>query len=192
MCAASPKPTQGSRLQHPALSQTPLEPLIPQPLLYMSASFPVTPQRHPPVIKHFLVGHSAWKHNIFILSGRKRHLWSNRSTPVQTWAIPLKSGEMQDLVLPLLVPRYPGDPALSTAPLLIKCQSILWEFFFWKDSVPVKIPPSSCQKRLKISQLVQNTLICLKVLPVPCYRQQCKVCGKEKDLVEKRATFILI
>ena len=40
---------------------------------------------------------------------------------LQTRAIPLKSGEMHDLMLPLLVPRYLGDPTLGTALLLVKC-----------------------------------------------------------------------
>lgn len=114
---------------------------------------------------------------------------------LQNRAIPLKSGEIHNLMLPLLMPRCSGDPTLSTALFLILCcptsEALLCCFLNRKCSClnPTFLLPEEIKK---ILNYMQNTLICLKFMPVPCYQQQCKVCGKEKALVEKWATFILI
>lgn len=156
--------------------------------LYMSAGFSISPQKHPPVMKHFwqVTVHESM---VFSLSMEDKGTFGLTDPQVlQNRAIPLKSGEIHNLMLPLLMPRCSGDPTLSTALFLILCcptsEALLCCFLNRKCSClnPTFLLPEEIKK---ILNYMQNTLICLKFMPVPCYQQQFKVCGKEKALVEK-------
>lgn len=89
--------------------------------LYMSAGFSISPQKHPPVMKHFwqvIVRESM----VFSLSMEDKGTFGLTDPQVlQNRAIPLKSGEIHNLMLPLLMPRCSGGPTLSTALFLILC-----------------------------------------------------------------------